>query len=427
MPAFYSALFMFYLRQAFTCFFISSLLLSCSAVSQTSNKEPQDQTQVILAARMFDPVTSKMIEHPVITINGDKIVSIQSNQQVPPGTKVIDLADVTLLPGLIDAHTHITYHFDEHGLFGASGDPSPDVTLKYAEENAKRTVEAGFTTIRNLGAGQLVDIRLRDEVNKGQTVGPRMLVSGQPFTPDLLRGANKAARLQIIREFVRARIAEGADVIKLFEGVDNFGSALLSPDEVKSAVDIAHQAGIKVAVHAHEAAAVIAAVKGGCDSIEHGTFMNDEAIQLMVINHVPLVPTIYLPTHYLNHKKQFVFDDSTWTFFEKLKAVNQGNLRKAKRASVKIISGSDAVAGVHGENAEEIVWLVKAGLSPAEAIKAATADAAQLLGLAGQIGEIKPGAFADMIAVRGDPSQDISALLRVAFVMKSGTVIKSIL
>jgi imidazolonepropionase-like amidohydrolase len=194
---------------------------------------------------------------------------------------------------------------------------------------------------------------------------------------------------------------------------------------VRAAVDIAHQAGRKVAVHAHEAAAVIAAVNGGCDSIEHGTFMNDEAIKVMVKNRVPLVPTIYLPTHYLNHRKQFIFDGSTWTFFEKLKATNQQNFRRAKHAGIRVISGSDAVAGVDGNNAEEIIWLVKAGLSPAEAIKAATVDAADLLGLAGQIGEIKVGAFADLIAVPGDPSKDITELEQVAFVMKSGTVIKS--
>ena len=129
---------------------------------------------------------------------------------------------MTLLPGLIDAHTHITYHFDENGLFGATGDASPEMTLKYAEDNARRTVEAGFTTVRNLGAGQDVDIRLRDEVKNGKVVGPRMLVSGQPFTPDLLSGSNKAERLAIIRQFVTARIKEGVDVIKIFEGVDQF-------------------------------------------------------------------------------------------------------------------------------------------------------------------------------------------------------------
>ena len=419
---------MFYLRQILGFFLASSQLISCSAAPTSDSRDQEDIQQrmvVIRAARLFNPSTATLIDKPIVIVKGSKIVSVGTDQSLPPGAKIIDLGDVTLLPGLIDAHTHITYHFDEKGLFGASKDPSPVVTLKYAEENAKKTLEAGFTTIRNLGAGQRVDIQLRDEINDGKVEGPRMLVSGKPLTPDLLSGANKTGRLEIIKGFVGERIAEGADVIKIFEGVNSIGSALLSPEEIRTAVDIAHRAGRKVAVHAHEAAAVIAAVKGGCDSIEHGTFMNDEAILLMAKNRVPLVPTIYLPTHYLSHRKRFFFDDSTWMFFERLKAANQENLRRVKRAGVKIISGSDAVAGVHGQNAEEPVWLVKAGLSPIEALKAATVDAADLLGLAGQVGELKPGEFADIIAVRGDPTKDITVLERVAFVMKSGTVIKS--
>jgi imidazolonepropionase-like amidohydrolase len=406
-----------------------SFLLSCSVSSQTQNVNTSSQPaiMVIRAARMFDVSAGQLINDPVIIVSGEKITSVGTKLEVPAGAKVIDLGDVTILPGLIDAHTHITYHFDENGLFGATGDASPDITLKYAEENARQTVEAGFTTIRNLGAGQRVDIRLRDEVKEGKVQGPRMLVSGQPFTPDLLSGARKADRPEIIRQFVKARIKEGVDVIKIFEGVDNFGAALLSVDEIHAAVDVAKASGLKVAVHAHEAAGVIAAVKGGCDSIEHGTFLNDEAIQLMVKNHVPLVPTIYLPTHYLNHKKQFIFDDSTWSFFEHLKANNQSNLRHAKRAGVRIISGSDAVAGVHGQNAQEIIWLTKAGLTPAEAIRAATIDAADLLGLSRQIGDIKNGYIADIIAVPGDPLKDVTTLERVVFVMRSGRVIKSVL
>ena len=374
---------------------------------------------------MVDVDRGQLISNPLVLVEGERIISVTSGGDVPAGAKLIDLGDSTILPGLIDAHTHITYHFDENGMFGRSGDLSPDVTLKYSEENARRTVEAGFTTIRNLGAGQGVDIRLRDEIKNGQAEGPRIVVSGRPLTPDILRGANKAERLEIIRQFVNARIKEGVNVIKLFEGVDGLNQPLLSPEEVRSAVDLAKQAGLKVAVHAHEAPAIIAAIKGGCDSIEHGTFASDEAIRLLVKNHVALVPTLYLPTHYLEHRKQFAFDSSTWTFFEMLKGENLDNTRRAKRAGAWIVDGSDAVAGLHGQNALELIWLNKAGLTPAEAIHAATIDGAELLGLKGQIGEIKEGYFADIIAVPGDPLKDLSVLERVAFVMKSGRVIKS--
>jgi len=376
---------------------------------------------------MLDVGQGKFINYPVILVEGERIISVASGGNVPAGVKVIDLGDTTILPGLIDAHTHITYHFDENGVFGKSGDASPQVTLKYAEENARLTVEAGFTTIRNLGAGQRVDIALRDEINSGQVEGPRMLVSGLPLTPDILRGANKAQRLEIIRQFVETRIKEGVDVIKVFEGVDSFGQPLLSSDEIRAAVDAAKHAGLKVAVHAHEALAILAAVKGGCDSVEHGTFASDEDFRLMAKNHVALVPTLYLPTHYLSHKKQFAFDASTWTFFEMLKSENLENTRRAKRTGVWLVDGSDAVAGLHGQNARELEWLNKAGLSPAEAIHAATLDGAELLGLKGQVGDIKDGYFADIIAVPGDPLKDLGVLERVAFVMKSGRVIKSIL
>ena len=219
---------MFTVRQFSTYFLGLSLFLSCSASSQTQNvnRAAQPGLTVIRAARMLDVNSGRLISDPAIIVSGDKIINSGTRLDIPAGAKVIDLGDMTLLPGLIDAHTHVTYHFDENGLFGATGDASPEITLKYAEDNARRTVEAGFTTIRNLGAGQDVDIRLRDEIRDGKVVGPRMLVSGQPFTPDLLSGSNKADRLAIIRQFVTARIKEGVDVIKIFEGVNQFGGAL---------------------------------------------------------------------------------------------------------------------------------------------------------------------------------------------------------
>jgi imidazolonepropionase-like amidohydrolase len=374
---------------------------------------------------MFDVSSGKIIDNVVLLVEGEKISAVGASLPIPRDTKVIDLGDATLLPGLIDAHTHITYHFDQTGHFGLTWDAGPDATLKYAEENARDTLNAGFTTIRNLGAGERVDIRLRDEINRGEAFGPRMIVSGEPLTANDLGGtSDRAERLSRIRAFVRARITEGVGVIKIFEGVYADGEPLLSAEEIRAAVEAAAGAGLRVAVHAHEAAAVKAAVRGGCASIEHGTFLDAESIHLLAVHHTALVPTLYLPTYYLEHKDQFAFDASTWTFFERLRANNLANAARARKAGVWVVSGSDAVAGLHGQNAREIEWLVKAGLTPAEALRAATLDAARLLGLESSVGQIKTGEFADIIAVESDPTKDINVLEHVRFVMKGGQVMK---
>ncbi|MDQ3819949.1 MAG: amidohydrolase family protein [Acidobacteriota bacterium] len=404
---------------------ITFSLPSCASAQRTQNGRAASRL-AIRAARMLDVNSGQLITDPVILIEGERITAVGPRLSIPQGTKIIDLGDSTILPGLIDAHTHITYHFDETGHFGLSGDATPEVTLKYATENARNTIEGGVTTIRNLGASQRVDLRLRDAINRGEVVGPRIIASGEPLMAyDLRDASNQAERTAQIRSFIRARVAEGVNVIKIFEGVDDRGSPVFSRTDIHVAVEEARRAGLKVAVHAHEAAAIKAAVEGGCDSIEHGTFLDDEAIKLMVKHHTALVPTLYLPTHYLEHRSQFVFDNSTWDFFERLRSHNLENLRRAKRAGVLIVSGSDAVAGLHGHNVREIEWLVKAGLSPQEAIHAATIDAAKLLGMEDKIGEIKEGKLADLISVAGDPLRDIRSLEQVQFVMKSGQVVKA--
>jgi imidazolonepropionase-like amidohydrolase len=407
---------------------ISTILLSSSACTwaRKSEKPPAPNRLAIRAARLLDVERGQIITDAVVIIENDRIKAVGSKLTIPPDTKIIELGDSTILPGLIDAHTHITYHFDETGHFGLTEDRTTDITLKYAAENARRTIEAGFTTIRNLGAGDRVDLRLRDAVNRGEVTGPRMIVSGEPLLSDDVSDASTPSeRISRIREFVRARIAEGVNVIKIFEGVDERGTPLFSREEIQAAVEEAGRAGLKVAVHAHEAAAIKAAIAGGCASIEHGTYLDDEAIRLMVQHHTALVPTLYLPTHYLEHKSQFAFGDSTWDFFEKLRSHNLDNLRRAKKAGVWIVNGSDAVAGLHGQNARELEWLVKAGLTPLEAIRAATIDAARLLGMENEIGEIKEGRFADLIAVPGDPLHDVTSLQHVRFVMKGGRIVKS--
>src|SRR5437763_12599332 len=207
------------------------LLLSLPTCTRTQNATQQAHPALLAlrAARMLDPTSAQTIKDAVIIVEGDKVAAVGAGLSVPRDAKVIDLGDVTVLPGLIDAHTHMTYHFDKSGHFGLTVDDSTDITLKYAEENARRTLEAGVTTVRNLGAGERVDIRLRDEINRGDAAGPRMIVSGEPLTWDDVRGLDGSAeRVKRIREFVRARIGEGVNVIKIFAGVDADGEVVFS-------------------------------------------------------------------------------------------------------------------------------------------------------------------------------------------------------
>ena len=391
-----------------------------TTVAQT-NASPKQVA--IKCGRLIDGKLPNAISDAVILISGDRIDAVGSGIKIPAAAEVIDLSRATVLPGLIDTHTHLTYHYD------TEQNEKPVVTGIYATDNARKTLEAGFTTVRNLGAADGIDFDLRNSINRNACPGPRIEASGAPLTrsrpPE--SNADLTTRIDGIREFVRKQIAGGADVIKIFvtPGAGGGDLLLFTEDEIKAVVEEASRAHLKVAAHAHATEGIKAAVRAGVASIEHGSKLDDEAIKLMVGHHTALVPTLYLPNHYLGHRDKFNFNEARWQALDQLRNMTAANFRKALNAGVWIVMGSDAVAGLHGENAKEIEWMVKAGMTPAQAIRAATADAAQLLGWQDRVGTVETGKLADLIAVAGDPLKDITVLERVIFVMKNGAVFRN--
>lgn len=377
----------------------------------------------IRCGRLIDGKSANAIAGGVILIEGDRITAAGSGLNIPAGAEVIDLSRSTVLPGLIDTHTHLTYHYDTDQNERAA------LTAIYSAENARSTLGAGFTTVRNLGAADGIDFDLRRAIEKGAAPGPRIQASGAPLSRSRppQSAADLSERISSIRDFVRKQIAAGAEVIKVFvtPGAGGGDVLLYTEDEIRAIVDEAAKAHLKVAAHAHATEGIKAAVRAGVASIEHGSKLDDEAIKLMLEHHTALVPTLYLPNHYLAHREKFNFNEARWQALEQLRGMTAANFRRALAAGVWIVMGSDAVAGLHGENAKEIEWMVKDGMTSAQAIRASTTDAARLLGWQDRVGTIEAGKLADLIAVDGDPLKDITELQRVKFVMKGGVVVHS--
>src|SRR5262249_47492734 len=378
-----------------------------------------DEVTAILCGRLIDGVSDGVRQRAVIVIKNGTITAVGATSLIPKEARIIDLAQMTVLPGLIDTHTHLTYHYDQRG------NERPAITALYAAENARRTLEAGFTTVRNLGAGGRVDLDLRDLINKGVVQGPRISASGEPLiSSDAAPTEQPSPRIASLREFVARQADAGADVIKVFvtPGAGGGDKLLYNEEEIRAIVDEAARHHLKVAAHAHLTRGIQAAVRAGVASIEHGSMLDDEAMKLMIEHHTALVPTLYLPNHYLTHRGRFPFDEPRWQALEDLRGRMIPNCRKALAAGVWIVMGSDAVAGLHGDNAKEVEWMVKAGMTPAQAIRAVTLDAARLIGWDDRVGSVEVGKLADLVAVQGDPLKDITELQRVRFVMKDGEV-----
>lgn len=417
------------------------MLIGCCLVALALARPACADVTAIRAGRLIDTESARVLEKQTIVIKDGLIAAVGTQADLPAGARLVDLSDYTVLPGLIDAHTHLTIDFHNQ-------DPLAELEHTAAERalgalpNARTVLLAGFTTVRDLGSYRaLVDVALRDAINRGDAVGPRMFVAGAyvtitggagavtGFAPDVtlpwdLRYGMANSPDQV-RERVRALAGQRVDLIKMFAtGAvlthnSNPWAREATPQELSAGVDEAHNFGLRVAVHAHGAEGIKAAIRAGATSIEHGTLMDDEGRMLMKQHATFLVPT--LETRECigsNYPAEFVAKA------ELIMAAQLQNFRKAVEAGIKIAFGTDIGVCEFGRNAREFNLMVQNGMMPMQAIQAATVVDAELLGVAERLGSVRPGKLADLIAVRGDPLSDVRVLEDVRFVMKQGVIYK---
>ena len=374
------------------------------------------------AARVLNG-RGEMLTNAVVEVRGNRIIRI--DQRTGPVTH--DLGNATLMPGLMDVHTHIDWHFGPDGKYPARNE-TPDARQAAIAENLKQTLLNGFTTVQNVG--NAADKALRDAIAAGTLAGPRILTSlgqiqatgrGGPATPDQLR------------ERVRQLKADGADVLKLFasESIRTGGAPTMTQEQLDAACGEANAVGLRTLVHAHAAEAVLRVTRAGCTQVEHGAYASDEALGLMKTRGVYFDPNIGLVLqNYIENKARFLSPTGSYTeegfaFMEKAVGIKGEMFKRALKSGVKMPLGTDAVAGAHGQNAREIIARVEEGQKPMDGIMSATSLAAESMRLGDRLGSVLPGYEADLIAVAGNPIADIKALRQVVFVMKSGVVHKT--
>jgi imidazolonepropionase-like amidohydrolase len=425
--------------------FLAFLVSCCLSLAQTqpAAEETQSAPTIIHAGHLLDVKTGRMIDNATVVIQDDKIISVGPPQWgkfgPPVNLKTIELPNATLLPGLIDAHTHLT--FDPNFGYQELGVSIPKEALIGAK-NARITLEAGFTTVRNVGASGYTDIALRDAINEGMVPGPRILASGPALSitgghcdQNLLpyewhaKSDGAADGVEGVQHKVREIIKYGADVIKICAtgGVlskgDDPRASQYTLEEMKAIVADAHRLGRKVAAHAHGAQGIAWAAEAGVDSIEHGSYIDDNGIKIMKEHGTYLVPTQYLSDWMRENATKIGLPAMYAVKMKEVTSVSRQNIKKAFQAGVKIAFGTDAAVYPHGLNAHEFAVYVQIGMTPLQAIQTATVNAADLLGWT-KIGSVEAGNFADIIAVNGDPTKDVTLLQNPVFVMKGGTVYK---
>jgi imidazolonepropionase-like amidohydrolase len=417
-------------------------LIAWFGISTVSAAQTPRQVAVH-AGHALDVKSGRMLADQIVAIQDGKIVSVSSaaDAKIPAGAIRIELPNATLLPGLIDAHTHLTMN-PEFG-YETLAVSTPREALIGAK-NARLTLLAGFTTVRNVGAGRFTDVALRDAINAGDVPGPRMQVSGPalgitgghcdnnmlPFeyhaTDD-----GVADGIAAVQHKVRENIKYGADLIKVCAtgGVLSLGDdpqhSQYTLEEMRAIVADAHRLGRKVAAHAHGAEGIRWAAEAGADSIEHGSYIDDAAITMMKEHGTYLVPTLYLGDWMIDNAGLTRLPPPLLSKAKEVIPAARQNIARAFASGIKVAFGTDAAVYPHGMNAHEFAVMVKLGLTPLQAIQAATLNAADLLGWSGKVGTLDSGAWADIIAVDGDPVKDVTTLQHVKFVMKGGEVVKN--
>jgi imidazolonepropionase-like amidohydrolase len=417
--------------------------LAVTAIT-ASAQAPAPKRTVIRAGRVLNVRTGELKTNQAIVIEGDKIAQIAPSSEIKAaaGDTTIDLPDATLLPGLIDMHTHLTFDLNSLGYQGLSISTAREAL--HGARNARRTLEAGFTTVRNLGAKDYADIALRDAINDGDVIGPRIVASGPAMgitgghcDENLLppafhfQGGGVADGVEAVQHRVRETIKYGADVIKICAtgGVlskgDDPNASQYTLEEMKAIVADAHRLGRKVAAHAHGAEGVRWASEAGVDSVEHGHLMDDAAIATLKKNGTYLVPTLFLTEYMQQNMEHSDVPEYSKQKMRWIAGAAQQNVKKAFDAGVKVAFGTDAAVYPHGLNAGEFHVYVKLGMTPLAAIQTATINASDLLGPKYLVGALEAGKWADVIAVDGDPTKDVTVLEHVKFVMKAGAVYKN--
>jgi len=427
---------------------IAGLVSTASSFAQSSLKA-EAKVKAIRVGKLWDG-KGRVWTNAIVIVEGERVQEVTTDaKRVPTGAEVLDLTKYYVLPGLIDVHTHMTLYADET-LSDEAGRSVPmlkqvasnsaAVEVFVARKGAMRTLEAGVTTVRYLGSDQYMDIAMRDLINSREMIGPRMFVCGYGLsvTSTAYKGSNSsvgappaggiADGVAEVLRVVRQQVAAGADVIKMFASTgtddDTSGYQTYGYDEIKAAVDAAHQFGKKIAIHSYGPDGARDAVRAGTDSLEHATDMDDATIAEMAKRGTYYVPTIDHNRYYVENGSKIGYTPGFEPRSQAFIARNLETARKAHRAGVKFAMGSDSVYSMFGQNTRELGWFVRAGMSPEEALKTATSNAAELLGKGNELGAVAPGYIADLVAIEGDPTSDIGVVVeKVKWVMKGGAVV----